>query len=170
MFLADIPLNIDWQQILLHLLNFVILIGGLYFILYKPVKNFMAKRQEYYKQEAEETEKMSQSVKQKNEQIEQRLASLEEEAQQQRLTLNKDLEVYREQELKKAKEEAQAIIDKAKVDAEKLKKETVESINKEIKDLVLEATGKIVLKESASQAYDQFLDAANKGEDNGKNS
>ena len=40
----NIPLNIDWQQILLHVLNFVILFGGLYFLLYKPVKNFMAKR------------------------------------------------------------------------------------------------------------------------------
>ena len=29
----NIPLNIDWQQILLHLMNFVILAGGLYFLL-----------------------------------------------------------------------------------------------------------------------------------------
>ena len=35
----NIPLNIDWQQILLHLFNFVILAGGLYFILYKPTQN-----------------------------------------------------------------------------------------------------------------------------------
>ena len=44
----NIPLNIDWQQILLHLLNFVILAGGLYLLLYKPVKTFMEKRQQYY--------------------------------------------------------------------------------------------------------------------------
>ena len=37
----NIPLNIDWQQILLHLLNFVILAGGLYLLLYQPVKAFM---------------------------------------------------------------------------------------------------------------------------------
>ena len=39
----NIPLNIDWQQILLHLLNFVILAGGLYLLLYQPVKAFMEK-------------------------------------------------------------------------------------------------------------------------------
>ena len=38
-----IPLNVDWQQILLHLFNFIILFGGLWLLLYKPVKNFMAK-------------------------------------------------------------------------------------------------------------------------------
>ena len=37
------PLNINWQQILLHLLNLVILAVGLYLILYKPVKKFMQK-------------------------------------------------------------------------------------------------------------------------------
>ena len=40
-------MNIDWQQILLHALNFVILVGGLYFLLFNPVKKFMAKREEY---------------------------------------------------------------------------------------------------------------------------
>ena len=45
----NIPLNIDWQQILLHLLNFVILAGGLYLLLYKPVKAFMDKRTAYYR-------------------------------------------------------------------------------------------------------------------------
>ena len=47
----NIPLNIDWQQILLHLLNFVILAGGLYLLLYKPVKTFMEKRQQYYQEQ-----------------------------------------------------------------------------------------------------------------------
>ena len=39
--LSGIPLNIDWRQILLHLLNLVILFLILYFLLYNPVKKFM---------------------------------------------------------------------------------------------------------------------------------
>ena len=38
----NLPLNIDFQQIALHLLNFVILAGGLYLLLYNPLKNFMS--------------------------------------------------------------------------------------------------------------------------------
>ena len=52
----NIPLNIDWQQILLHVLNFVILFGGLYFLLYKPVKNFMAKREAHYAEMAQKAQ------------------------------------------------------------------------------------------------------------------
>ena len=44
----NVPLNIDWHQILLHLFNFTILAGGLYLLLYKPVKDFMDKRTAYY--------------------------------------------------------------------------------------------------------------------------
>ena len=43
------PLNIDWQQILLHWMNLAILTGGLYFLLYKPVKQFMEKREAHYR-------------------------------------------------------------------------------------------------------------------------
>ena len=35
------PLNIDFVQILLHLLNFVILAGGLTLLLFNPVKKFI---------------------------------------------------------------------------------------------------------------------------------
>ena len=42
--MTGVPLNVDWQQILLHLLNFTILFGALYILLYKPVKDFMKGR------------------------------------------------------------------------------------------------------------------------------
>ena len=45
----NLPLNINFQQIFLHLFNFVILFGVLYFLLYAPVKKFLASREEYFK-------------------------------------------------------------------------------------------------------------------------
>ena len=54
----NIPLNIDWQQILLHLLNFVILAGGLYLLLYQPVKAFMEKRQSFYREQDAQAAKL----------------------------------------------------------------------------------------------------------------
>ena len=52
-----IPLNINWQQILLHLFNFAVLFGILYYLLYSPVKKFMAKREEYYKKMDDDAKK-----------------------------------------------------------------------------------------------------------------
>ena len=61
----QLPLNIDWQQILLHALNLVILVGGLYALLFKPVKKFMDQRAENYqkmKADAEDAESAGRSV------------------------------------------------------------------------------------------------------------
>ena len=52
----NIPLNIDWQQILLHLFNFAILVAGLYLLLYNPVKKFIKKREDHYVQVDQEAE------------------------------------------------------------------------------------------------------------------
>ena len=41
-------MNIDFQQILLHLFNFSILSFGLYLLLFKPVQSFMEKREHTY--------------------------------------------------------------------------------------------------------------------------
>ena len=49
------PLNIDFVQILLHLLNFVILAGGLTFLLFKPVSKFMEERRKRCEDQARET-------------------------------------------------------------------------------------------------------------------
>ena len=50
----NVPLNIDWQQILLHALNLVILIAGLYLLLFKPVKRFMDERTQKYQSMADD--------------------------------------------------------------------------------------------------------------------
>ena len=54
--LSGIPLNIDWRQILLHLLNLVILFLILYFLLYNPVKKFMEKSKKHYEEQNKESE------------------------------------------------------------------------------------------------------------------
>ena len=46
------PLNINLQQILLHALNFVILFGALYFLLYKPVRDAAASEHERVMEQA----------------------------------------------------------------------------------------------------------------------
>ena len=50
------PLNIDFTQVLLHMLNFVILAGALGFLLFKPINKFMADRQKHFEDLAKENE------------------------------------------------------------------------------------------------------------------
>ena len=73
------PLNIDWQQILLHLLNFTLLFGILYFLLYKPVKDFMDKRVQHYQELDDQAKEALAAAEAARSEQEQKLAAADEE-------------------------------------------------------------------------------------------
>ena len=158
MFLADIPLNIDWQQILLHLLNFVVLVGGLYFLLYSPVKKFMQKRKEHYDKMDNDAKTNLANAKQKEEEIDEKLNNLDVLLQDKRKQAETELADYKAKQIAEANLEAEAIIAKAQVSAKHEREKLLDSANKEIKDLVTEATKKVV-SSSTSEIFDQFLES-----------
>ena len=77
--MTGVPLNLDWQQILLHLMNFVILFAILYFLLYKPVRNFMDKRKAAYQEMDDQANQNKQEAEELKAQYEQQLASADAE-------------------------------------------------------------------------------------------
>ena len=112
------PLNIDFQQIFLHLLNFTILLGGLYFLLYRPVKDFMAKRTAYYedldrqaKERLAEAERSQEAYRQKLDQADAEIRQKNEQAQQAALDAA-------EAQLGQAREEAGRILARAREEAQ----------------------------------------------------
>lgn len=73
------PLNINLQQILLHALNFVILFGAMYFLLYKPVKSFMDSRKAHYEKMDEDAKAVLAEAEKTKADYEAQLKSADEE-------------------------------------------------------------------------------------------
>jgi F-type H+-transporting ATPase subunit b len=115
----NIPLNIDWQQILLHLFNFAILFGGLYLLLYKPIKEFMEKRIAYYEKMEADTKQNLANAKLLHTEYENQLANTETEIDRMRESAKEELAAWQEEELLKAKKEAETILANARKEAEK---------------------------------------------------
>ena len=158
--MTGVPLNIDWQQILLHLFNFTILFGCLYILLYKPVKNFMQQRVDHYSemdQKAEQTLAEAQSEKASYEEKQKEFAD---EMKAVKSKMGQEVEAERERRVTAAKTEAEKIVADARTEAEREKSEIIASAQKEITDMVTEAMEKLTLEQTASDAFDQFLDAA----------
>ena len=100
-----LPLNIDWQQILLHLFNFLILAGGLYLLLYKPVKQFMDKREQTYQAMNDAADQKAQQAQQAQQQAAQRLEQL-----------NKEIAKKNSEAAQQASLAAQKILDEAEAE------------------------------------------------------
>lgn len=155
----SIPLNIDWQQILLHLFNFAILSGGLYLLLYRPVKAFMDQRQAYYQNLHQEAEQLKEQADRMKADYQSKMSQVEADMARRRADAEKELDALRAQQVAAAKQEAGEIISKAQESARREKAEVLSKASKELVDMAVTAAEKIALG-SEGDPYEQFLSLA----------
>lgn len=156
------PLNIDWQQILLHLLNFAILAGGLYLLLYKPVKDFMAKRLEHYEAREAQTRQREADADAMREKYKTLLREAEREILRRREKVGEELEAEKRQQMAEARAEARKILSTAAKTAELRTKKALEDSHEEIRALAIGMVERMVV-ESSGDALDQFLNEVESG-------
>ena len=162
------PLNINFQQILLHLFNFVILASGLYLLLYKPVLAFMQKRQDHYAEIDRQTAEKEAAAQAVLGEYEKRLESADEEIQKRADAANQQLDASRQESLRRAKEQADKLLADARAAAEQEREAILKDAQKDIAEMVVSAAEKLAQKELDPEGeralYDRFLDAAQEDE------
>ena len=152
------PLNIDFLQVLLHLLNFVILFGALYFLLYGPVKKFMQSREQMYKDMDEKSKSDMETAEKTREQYEKKLAKAEAEILRMKQQAESESEKKAQEIIDGARKDADKIIKKAHAEAQKEHSEQVRAARKEIANAASLMAEKIV-GQSVSESYDSFIAA-----------
>ncbi|MCR5302527.1 MAG: ATP synthase F0 subunit B [Lachnospiraceae bacterium] len=162
------PLNIDVQQILLHLFNLVLLFGILYILLYKPVHDFMDKREEEYRKRDRDTkDALSDAEKLKGE-YESKLAEAEKETALERARTSAAAEAEREKIISDAHNRASSIVEDARDKAQKEHDRLIARAQTEIADYVAMAAEKIVMKDEG--LHDDFDSFFEKVQDTDRNS
>lgn len=155
------PLNIDFQQIFLHLLNFTILFAAMYFLLYQPVKAFMDKRAAYYADLDKQAQDKLAEAENILQDYQRRLASADEEIQAKSAQAQQLAMESAEQQLNKARTEAAHVLAKASAEANAEKERIIRDARTAVEEMVAASAEKLILA-NTSAAYDQFLDAAGK--------
>ena len=155
------PLNIDFQQIFLHLLNFTILFAAMYFLLYKPVKAFMDKRAAYYADLDRQAQDKLAEAEHILQDYQHRLAAADAEIQEKSVQAQKLAMEAAEQQLKKAQAEAAHVLAKASAEANAEKDRIIRDARTAVEEMIAASAEKLILA-NTSAAYDQFLDAAGK--------
>ena len=153
------PLNIDWQQILLHLLNFVILAGGLYFLLYKPVEDFISKREAYYADRQKDSDRRNEESQALKAEYEEKLGHADEAIRARKKEAAAELEKAIRARNAEAEAQAKEIIEQAEKAAQARRDKALEDSNRDIRKLAIDAVEKLAIS-SDSEALDKFLDEA----------
>lgn len=164
--LAGTILGIDWQQILLHVFNFIILATGLTFILYKPVRKFMREREEKYKAAAEEHAKKKAEIKQMEKERKEKLAGLDAELEEHRKEVLAQTETRSRQLIAEAESEARGILAEGRKRSEEERAAYIAGAGSEIADMVVKSAEKLLVvgstPESDRALYDSYLSTADK--------
>lgn len=161
----NIPLNISGFQILAHLFNFAILAGGLYLLLFKPVKEFMEQREQHYQDMADRAEGKLRQAEEFNEQYKQKLNAADEEIRVLRAEMEKAAQAAAKQQLEDARAHATQIYTDAQAAARQEREKMLSDAHEELKELALMATKKLLIQ-SKGDPYDQFLELAKRREGN----
>ena len=160
------PLNIDWQQILLHLFNFIILFAGLAFFLFKPVKKFMAEREEKYKKAAAEHAQKVAEIEQLDKEHAEKLAGLDAELEAHRKEVVARAEKRGRQIVADAEEEARGIVEAGRKRSEDERAAYIAGAGSEIADMVVKSAEKLLVVGSSPESdralYDSYLKTAEK--------
>ncbi len=160
------PLNIDILQILLHALNFIILSGGLTFLLFKPINKFLEERRAYFENAEREIEQKTRENEELKAEYDKKLKEAQEQISEMRQTAEKEIADISKASLSEAREKANDIILAAEKEAEDRKEHILDSAQTEIGELVVSAAQKLlsdtVTSERNSELYDEFIRLADK--------
>lgn len=145
----NIPLNINFQQILLHLLNFVILAGGLYFLLYGPVKKFMDGRQKHYSDLKSQTEDELAKAKALEQEYRERLSAADAEIAESKAEAGRAAAEISDKIIADAEKKKEEIIADGRAAAERERRRAVDDAREEIVGLAVAATEKMMAEGEA---------------------
>ncbi len=138
------PLNIDIQQILLHLFNFFLLLAGCYLLLYRPVKNFMDKRDATYSEMDEQAKAALHEAEEMKASYAEQLDAVNAEIREKRAKEAARVEEQTAQQIRDAQAEADRILTEAHENARLEHDKMIASAREEIVNLAAETAGKMI--------------------------
>ncbi len=148
-------LGIEWTLLLAQIVNFMILIVLLRMFLYKPVLNMLNARKERIAQSMKDAERVSAAAREAEQEKAKVLEQARREAQEIRAQATRDAEKIAQDVRSRADQEATDIRMKAQADAAKQADLALADANKQIADLAIMATEKLLGRELANKAEQQ---------------
>ncbi|SDB21972.1 F-type H+-transporting ATPase subunit b [Pseudobutyrivibrio sp. YE44] len=157
-------INVSFWNILWTVVNLLLLCVAFKFFFFKRIDNIIVKRQEEAKEIYDKAEEKNRQADEYVKKYEDKLASVESEKKQIILEARKTADGQYQKIIAEAHEDAKNIHENAVAEATIEKNKIISSAKKEIADMVVEATAKVIGSRTGadidSQLFDDFIDKA----------
>jgi F-type H+-transporting ATPase subunit b len=146
-----------WMRVW-EILNFLILAFLLFKFLKDPVKKFFKERAQMFQQQIEEAEGASVEAEREFKELENRFELLDEEIQQLRQVITEQGERERDKIISDAKQTAEYMLEKAKIEADRVMREAIMKLRREVTNEAVRLAEESIKKEIGKKDQERLVD------------
>ncbi len=153
-----VELGINLPSLVAQLVSFLILLGLLSLIAYKPIMKMLDERSKKVKESMEQAELLKQQTAQGGEAIKKQLEAAAREGQEVISKAMRTGEELRQAAQQQAKQDAETLINRARVEIQRERDDAVDSVRREFADLTIAAASKVIERSLDKKAHKELID------------
>ena len=151
-------LGINVSTLIAQLINFIILLGLLYLVAYKPILKIFDERSNRIKESIEQTESIKEQAANAEEEAKKRIEAASKEGQEAVARAVRTGEEVKQKARQEAKPEAEALIAKARLEIQRERDEAIDELRKEVIDLTIVAAERVIEHSLDKEEHRQLID------------
>ncbi len=151
-------LGINMPVLLAQIINFIILFGLLYLVAYKPIMRMLDERSRKIKDSMEQTEYIKQQAERAEGEAEKRIDAAAKEGQEAIARAVRTGEGVKREAQQQAKEEAEALVTRARAEIRRERDEAIDDLRKEFADITIAAAGKVIDRTLDKKAHREIIE------------
>ena len=151
-------LGIDVAQLVGQIVTFIVLLGLLYLVAYKPILRMLDERSRRVKESMEQTEFIKEQAAQAESEVRRRIEAARKEGQELIARAMRTGEEIRREAQQEARAEAESLLARARTEIQRERDEAVGELRQEFADLTILAAGKVIDRSLDKEAHRQLIE------------
>ena len=151
-------LGINLPTLLAQIVNFVILLGLLYLVAYKPIIRMFDERSRKIKESMEQTEFIKEQAAHAEEEVKKQLEAAGKQGEELIARAARAGEEVRQGIHQQAEQEAESLLARARTEIQRERDEAIDELRKEFADLTILAAEKVIDRSLDKEAHRQLID------------
>jgi F-type H+-transporting ATPase subunit b len=154
-------LNLNIPTIVWEVINFLVLTGLLYFLLFKPIQRRVNQRAEEKREQKEELNRQLAQVEDLRSELDERLENVDEQVEEVLSEARERMKKIRQSTVDNARQEAEQILKAASQEAVQLQEKAVTDHMDEVMDVIREVSQRVIRETTTDKVHDQLVQDLN---------
>lgn len=151
-------LGFHWPSLVVYLVNFLILLGILYAVGYKPILRILDQRTSRIRQSLEQAERIQRESAERQVEMERQIQEARREGQGLIEQARQMADRFREEERARARQEAETFLSRARADIQRERDNAIEEVREQFADLAITAAERVIRRTLDRDAHREIID------------